>query len=739
MVKQEAGSGAHVGTLDRREADERERAPVTGSCLVCGGSDGPVVMREHGYVGRACDCGIVYIDPAPDPATIDPTVDLHLESYYALPAKARLRWIQRFVGDGRLLDIGCGTGSLAAEALEAGYTVSAVEPNPASAAIVRRRHGIEVEESLIEDSALAPGSVDVSFHVDLLSHFPDPVGALRAIADKTSPDGVICFEVGLFAGLDPRWYPWVGRPRFPAHRTFFSEDGLRAVLDDAGLELIDIRAYSVAPSTVLSSLLRRMLPDDLEAVPVEEGRPPARGSARHRAYARLHHVLRYRLGAVLPVPGPKTAFVAARRKGDDPRPGVGRRRVQRPSLARPRRDRRPRAVIVVNVLPRWISDFNEVSTALIDAGFDVEVHTSAPDPEADTGWRSARELERAKAQLAPGVEVKLLPYSNLRVGPIALVRTIARSARCAFGDPDALFVLWTGIPTLTWGPALRLLRRRVVYMITGLSPVRSPARQSRALKAAVTRIDKRLLTTERCRVLVHNVDDKAFLDTSYDLPPDRVVVTPGCGVSPEEFPFSDPAPAPHRPIILVPVRLLVDKGVLDAAAASVLLDADGIDHEMWFTSSLDPTHPTALSRSDVDRLAAATPSARFLGYQGSLVERYAACDIACVPTYFPEGLPTALLEAASSGRPIVTTDNVGGRDFVRDGVDGLVVPPRDPRALADAIARLIADPAAADRMRRSAHARFLAAYTKQHMVEVTLDTFRALGVDVPGGEASARC
>ena len=102
----------------------------------------------------------------------------------------------------------------------------------------------------------------------------------------------------------------------------------------------------------------------------------------------------------------------------------------------------------------------------------------------------------------------------------------------------------------------------------------------------------------------------------------------------------------------------------------------------------------------------------------------------CVPTYFPEGLPTALLEAASIGRPIVTCDNVGGRDFIRDGIDGFVVPPATPKALADALRRLLTDPELADRMRRSALARFLQGYTKQAMLDLTVATIEELGFPV---------
>ncbi len=202
------------------------------------------------------------------------------------------------------------------EALDRGFEVEAVEPNAACADGVRRRYGIPVEQTLIERSELPAGRFDLIYHVDLLSHFPDPVGALEAMRERLAPDGVMCFEVGLFAGLDPRWYPWVGRPRFPAHRTFFSRAGLETVLERAGLELADIRTFAIAPSTILSAALRKVLPNRLEAVPLSSTGSdvlPAVGNRLQRAYARLHHLLRYRLGAVIPFPGPKTAFVAVRR------------------------------------------------------------------------------------------------------------------------------------------------------------------------------------------------------------------------------------------------------------------------------------------------------------------------------------------------------------------------------------------------------------------------------------------
>jgi SAM-dependent methyltransferase len=296
---------------------QRDRPPVeAGACLLCGRSDGRPRLAEAGYAGRECECGVIYIDPVPDPEQRPPTADAHLESYYSLPARLRFDWAHQFVGGGRFLDVGCGSGDLIAQALVHGYSAEAVEPNRACARLVRERFGVDVEESLIEDASPRPASADLIYHVDLLSHFPDPVRALQAMGARLRPGGVMCFEVGLFAGLDPRWYAWVGRPRFPAHLTFFSRRGLEQVLDRAGLEVVALRSFSIAPSTAISTMLRRLLPERFEAVPVADSsgadQPVTRGGPAHRAYARLHYVLRYRVGAVLRLPGPQTAFVAAR-------------------------------------------------------------------------------------------------------------------------------------------------------------------------------------------------------------------------------------------------------------------------------------------------------------------------------------------------------------------------------------------------------------------------------------------
>jgi glycosyltransferase involved in cell wall biosynthesis len=398
---------------------------------------------------------------------------------------------------------------------------------------------------------------------------------------------------------------------------------------------------------------------------------------------------------------------------------------------------RPRTFVLSNMLPRWVTDFNAVTTHLARSGHLVTMYAPAPDPAASSGWRSAQAIEAARRCLDADVDLRFLPFRNNRIGVSGVARNMWLTVRLAGRHPGALFMLWTIIPIVLCGPVLRLMQRRTVYMITGLGSVFSDSGPRHRLRPFVERLYGWLFATPRCRIIVHNEANKTFLVRRFGVPPDHVVVTPGCGVDPRAFPFSPELPRNGTPVILVPVRLLAEKGVRDAAQASARLAGAGVDHEMWFTSNVDPTQPTALTQSEIDRLGKDIPTVRFLGHQRDLVGLYQRCDVVCVPTYYQEGLPTALLEAAAVGRPIVTCDNVGGNEFIRDGIDGLLVPPRSPEALANALARLLGDRQLAGRVRDSAHARFLHGYTKRVMLDRTLDAVRALGFAVPDPDGAA--
>ena len=123
----------------------------------------------------------------------------------------------------------------------------------------------------------------------------------------------------------------------------------------------------------------------------------------------------------------------------------------------------------------------------------------------------------------------------------------------------------------------------------------------------------------------------------------------------------------------------------------------------------DHENPSAIPQGRLDEWDA-EGCVEVLGRVEDIPDLWAQSHMAVLPSYYGEGVPLSLIEAAASARPMIAADGPGLRDIVRHNETGLLVPPRDPGALADAIARLAADPELRRRMgaaaRRLAEQRF---------------------------------
>jgi SAM-dependent methyltransferase len=277
-------------------------------CLLCGSHQGSIVWRENGYGARQCACGLLYATPPPR-SPVDPREDLHLQSFYALPARMKAGWLRRRRPGGRLLEVGCGEGHFLKAARAEGYEVCAIEADPGRAGRVRDSLGVQVETALVEEATWPAGRCDIVFHCDLLSHFPDPLLALRRMGALLKPDGALCFEVGLVGGLPAYWHRFMGTLHMPAHRWFYTEAALAALLAAAGFKIDHISRFGLAPSFALARLGRWLGYGGGATRPVV-------GVARQENPARawVHNFVRYRVGALVPGIGPQTALVLASRR-----------------------------------------------------------------------------------------------------------------------------------------------------------------------------------------------------------------------------------------------------------------------------------------------------------------------------------------------------------------------------------------------------------------------------------------
>ena len=228
-----------------------------------------------------------------------------------------------------------------------------------------------------------------------------------------------------------------------------------------------------------------------------------------------------------------------------------------------------------------------------------------------------------------------------------------------------------------------------VYALTGLGLVGARGdRVGRAARLGLRALVRGPLASGRTRYLFENPDDALAL--GLDPSDSAVTVVGGAGVDGEAFaPQPLPAMAPLR--VAVVARMVWSKGIDVAVEATRLARARGAAVELALFGAPDPSNPRSIEAATLrdwshDGVAWHGPSA-------DVAAIWAGHHAACLPSRGGEGLPRTLLEAGACGRALVTTDVPGCRSLVRDGIEGLLVPPGDAPSLADALVRLSGDPA----------------------------------------------
>jgi SAM-dependent methyltransferase len=270
----------------------------------------------------------MFVFPAPPLTAVDPTSDVHPAIFYSAYAAWKARWVRSCCPRGRLLEIGCGDGFFLAAAKAIGYEVAGVEPHPGRARRAAEALNIEVRCSLLEDLHWPGARFDVVYHCDLLSHFPDPIAALRKMSALLAPGGMLAFEVGTMGGLRRFWYEWIGSLGYPQHRWLYSEASVRQLLACADLGIEAWRHFGLAPCVLLDrcrdvaasgvhALRRagRSIRAKAAVTPANQADAAAEAGPRQRIaalYQRADQFVRYRIGAVAPRIGPGTVWIAAR-------------------------------------------------------------------------------------------------------------------------------------------------------------------------------------------------------------------------------------------------------------------------------------------------------------------------------------------------------------------------------------------------------------------------------------------
>ena len=254
--------------------------------------------------------------------------------------------------------------------------------------------------------------------------------------------------------------------------------------------------------------------------------------------------------------------------------------------------------------------------------------------------------------------------------------------------------------------------------------------KARLLQPLVRGLMRLALDGRSARVILQNPDDSEWFEENHLVSPERLRLIPGSGVNCARF-TPDAAAGPPRPgerfRVLLPARLLWDKGLAEYAAAARMLRVQGRAIDFLLAGEPDPGNPAAVPESTV-RAWVEEGTLQWLGHVDDMPSLFHSVHAVVLPSY-REGLPKGLAEAGACGLPLITTDVPGCRLVVTHGVDGLLVPVRDAAALADAIATLHDDPALCARLGNAARSKALREFDERTVVEKTIRVYREL---IPG-------
>jgi len=341
-------------------------------------------------------------------------------------------------------------------------------------------------------------------------------------------------------------------------------------------------------------------------------------------------------------------------------------------------ERQPRLAMVVNDPAFLLSHRIEIATGARDAGFEVHIVTpTAPSAAVETirslGF-AHHPVRMPRGRIAPGADLATIG---------ALYRLFRRLA------PDLVHLV-TIKPVLYGGVAARLARvPAAASAISGLGYLFiSESAKARALRTALAPLYRMALNRPGQRIIFQNQADRASLAGLGVGVEGRAVLIPGSGVDLAAYDADRPPDDP--PIVVMPARMLIDKGAREFVAAAARLRAGGLRARFVYLGEPDPANPASIGAAELARWQRAG-DVEFWGHHRNMPVILGRAALVVLPSY-REGMPKALLEAAAAGRTVVTTDVPGCRDAIEPGETGVLVPARNAGALASAIADLIGDP-----------------------------------------------
>jgi SAM-dependent methyltransferase len=298
------------------------------NCTLCDVDDAVPYAAENGYQAVKCQqCGLIYVSPRPtetemkrlydgQETKIDLSAHILRRDVKCSQARAALKVIRRHIPRGRILEIGSAAGYFLFEAKKLGYDVQGLDVTHAFAEFSRSQFEVPVHEGVLLGAPFEPGSFDVVYMRNVLSHLANPREEHNRILELLRPGGILVFETGNAAEMAA---DEAGELELPDHLHHFGEDTIRRLLSLTGFEVLEVNRFGL----IQHLFRRRSTPTPEVTTEASESAKPAPPAPPtelppSRFWGRLEGAIgtsiRYGVGRVLPKKGRRCTLVVVARR-----------------------------------------------------------------------------------------------------------------------------------------------------------------------------------------------------------------------------------------------------------------------------------------------------------------------------------------------------------------------------------------------------------------------------------------
>jgi glycosyltransferase involved in cell wall biosynthesis len=340
-------------------------------------------------------------------------------------------------------------------------------------------------------------------------------------------------------------------------------------------------------------------------------------------------------------------------------------------------------------------------------------------------WVASPDTGDANKIIAMGFNFIELPMSRKGVNILNEFFTFLRILKIYYQLKPDLIHHVTIKPIIYGTIASAILNRAfVVNAISGLGFTFSSGSSSRLLKFLVKNLLNISLKYQKSKIIFQNPDDFNLFIENKLISSNQGVLIKGSGVdckvfSPSLSDFN------KEKIVILPSRMIVEKGIYEFVNAARLLHLEFPNVRFVLVGKIDSGNPSSIDYFEIMSWEK-EGIIEWWGHQSDMVTVLNKGTMVVLPTFYGEGLPKVLLEAAACNKPIISTNVPGCKEIVRHEVNGLLIPAKDEVALAEAIRRLLDNPEFARQLGKNGREIVQKEFSEELVVEKTFEVYDLL-------------